>query len=180
MYIVSGCNGSGKSTFMRSVGEFESMPTVDPDALFVRLQSWRLVLAHLNDLIELRNDFVVETTLSGRRMLQRMREVRSSGFYIVVIFVGTSSPTLNVGRIDTRTRLGGHAISVDDVLRRWHSSRKNLREAAEIAHKIIILDNSSAVNRFSFVAEITDGVVLRNDSVPIWALDTLDEISSYR
>ena len=82
MYVVSGCNGSGKSTFMRSVGEFESMPTVDPDAMFVRLRSWRLVLAHLDDLIERRNDFVVETTLSGRRMMQRMRAVRASGFYL--------------------------------------------------------------------------------------------------
>ena len=180
MYVVSGCNGSGKSTFMRSVGEFESMPTVDPDAMFVRLRSWRLVLAHLDDLIERRNDFVVETTLSGRRMMQRMRAVRASGFYIVMIFIGTSSPALNVGRIDTRTRLGGHAISVDDILRRWHSSLKNLREAARIAHKIIVLDNSSTVKRFSFVAEIVDGLVSRNDSVPMWVLSTLDEINSCR
>ncbi len=97
-----------------------------------------------------------------------------------MIFIGTSSPALNVGRIDTRTRLGGHAISVDDILRRWHSSLKNLREAARIAHKIIVLDNSSTVKRFSFVAEIVDGLVSRNDSVPMWVLSTLDEINPCR
>lgn len=175
LYVVGGCNGSGKSTFMRAT--FHEIATIDPDTLFTELKSWKAVIAGVNSLLAERVDLAVETTLAGRTMLRKMRAARAVGYSVVLIFIGTSSPALNVGRISTRTELGGHAILTSDVRRRWRTVLAHLPQAVEIANRSIVLDNSSVAQRFMFVAELErDTIVERAPRIPTWARSALPQL----
>ncbi len=176
MYVVAGCNGSGKSTFMRSVTTFQAAQVIDPDALFAELGSWKAVVSCVDRTLAMRADLVLETTLAGRTILQKMHAAKANGYAIVLIFIGTATPVLNIGRIQTRTRLGGHVISAQDVQRRWHTSLDHLRPAARIADRILLLDNSSTRERFALVASIDHGAITRGQRTPRWAKAALSQI----
>jgi predicted ABC-type ATPase len=178
LIVVAGCNGSGKSTFIRSISHFlAGTNIIDPDVLFAELSSWKTVLTSIDDTLARRRDLVLETTLAGKTMLRRMRLAKSHSYEVTLIFIGTSSAALNVGRIMTRTRLGGHAISTEDVRRRWFSTLERLPMAVAIADRALLLDNSSSTERFAFVAELERGIVLRRaDTVPEWARSALPQV----
>ncbi len=166
---------------MRAVSAFRGMAVVDPDALFLELQSWKAVIAHVDDLIARRGDLMVETTLAGKTMLRKIRAAKAGGYEVMLVFIGTSSAALNVGRIETRTQLGGHAIAVADVRRRWKTTLEHLPDAVEIADRTLLLDNSSVTERFAFVAELEHGVYMgRAGRIPRWAKSALPQLERSR
>jgi predicted ABC-type ATPase len=160
---------------MRSAAAFrDGTVIIDPDELFAELGSWKAVLAKVDATLARRGDLVLETTLAGKTVLQRIRSARANGYAVTLIFIGTSNATLNIGRIATRTYTGGHAISTVDVRRRWSVTLEHLPIGIGIADRALLFDNSSSTQPFVFAAEIVRGVVLRRaDSIPDWAEQAL-------
>jgi predicted ABC-type ATPase len=77
LYVIAGCNGAGKTTFAKeflpSIGVIRflnadeiarGLSPLRPEA--VALKAGRLLLSELNELIERRETFSLESTLSGR------------------------------------------------------------------------------------------------------------------
>lgn len=174
LYVLAGCNGSGKTTLMHSCDLFRDVTKLDPDALFADFGSWEKVITRIDEALRSRHDIVLETTLSGRTILKRLALAKEHDYTIHLTFIGTSSATLNIGRIDTRTYLGGHAISAEDVQRRWSKALINLPTALALSDTGLVLDNSEDdEHRFTRVAKIQRGEVTIGEDIPDWLEEPL-------
>ena len=86
----------------------------------------RVMLERLQFLARERRDFAFETTLAGRGHARWLRELRSSGYRVHLIFVSLPDPDLAVARVAERVRQGGHHVPEDVVRRRFTAGLTNL------------------------------------------------------
>lgn len=113
LFIVSGANASGKTTFARTLDLLRQIPYVDPDELAPASQSLRagrVALSLRSTYLKERRTFAVETTLAGQSIRRLIRLADQLGYKIVLVYIGTNSPDINVGRILERQKAGGHAV----------------------------------------------------------------------
>jgi predicted ABC-type ATPase len=152
--FIAGANGSGKTTLTRwNVELFRDIPVLDPDSIGKALQPTasaafpiagaRQVLKAAIDHLQRAKSFAIETTLSGKNYLRMMRDARRSGFEVVLVYIGTESVEINLGRIRDRVLAGGHDVPETDVRRRYQRSFANLPIAVERADHTILFDNST-------------------------------------
>ena len=129
LYIISGCNGSGKTTasytllpdlldcreFVNSDEFAKSLSPFDPAAASVTAS--RYMLMKINYLLERRADFCVETTLATRSLLKIIQQAQGLGYEATVLYFWLNSPELAIQRVHDRVTAGGHNIP-DHVVRR--------------------------------------------------------------
>lgn len=112
--ILAGPNGGGKSTIYKNLnlpGVFvnadevaRTLDSANPEA--ISLQAGRQVLQTLQRLLEKRQDFVYETTLSSHQSVNLLRQVANAGYRTLVIFVALATPDLHVMRVAQRVSRG--------------------------------------------------------------------------
>jgi len=166
MYIIAGCNGSGKTTASYSLlpemfGRFDfvnadefakSLSPFDPSASFVSAS--RLMLIKINYMLDHRKDFCVETTLATRSLLKIIDQAKDLGYTITLMFFWLDSPELAIKRVHDRVLAGGHDIKEHVIRRRFDMGiRYFFDDYMEVADKWILADNSKPP--FSVVAEGT-------------------------
>jgi predicted ABC-type ATPase len=184
--VIAGPNGSGKSSLTAgNLDVFRQFPLLDPDAIARAIQvdpnsssalaAGRQVLNEAAAYLEAKQSFAVETTLSGHNYLHMMVAARERGFDVALIYVGTSSPEINVARVANRVALGGHDVPEVDIRRRYARSLLNLPIAVAQADVSIIFDNSTD-NGYQLVAVFDHGTAQWFREAPSWlaALTTKD------
>jgi predicted ABC-type ATPase len=189
LVIFAGPNGSGKSTFIsqlvagsraldfglpdRVINPDEYARAIEP--LFpdrVATEAARAVLRHRVELLAARLDFVIETTLSGYGELRLLREARSAGYEISLVYIATDDPRTNLLRIERRREEQNRDVSAVAVLRRFERSLRQLSDAVAQTDLAYIYDNSGS--DFAELARIRDGrIVWRADRMPDWATRAL-------
>jgi predicted ABC-type ATPase len=124
--LVAGPNGSGKSSLTSGNRDFFSAyPLLDPDVLAKTIQvdpanrspiaAGREVLIKVATFLQNGESFAIETTLSGKNYIETMREARTLGFAIRLVYVGTADVETNLVRIQRRFIGGGHHVPEADV-----------------------------------------------------------------
>lgn len=166
MYIISGCNGSGKTTasytllpemlncreFVNSDEFAKSLSPFDPSAASVAAS--RFMLMKINYLLERNEDFCVETTLATRSLLGIINEAHGKGYEVTLIYFWLSSPTIAIERVRARVAAGGHNIPDDVVKRRYLMGLNYFFEAySPVCDHWVLADNTT--NPFTIVAEGT-------------------------
>jgi predicted ABC-type ATPase len=133
---------------------FQDHPMLDPDALAKAIDitvgqgrsdidAGRSILKTAENLLRKQESFLVETTLSGHTYLRFVERARTVGYRIRLVYVGTGSVEINMERIRARVLKGGHDIPEADQRRRFPRSLANLPAALQLAHEVILYDNSS-------------------------------------
>ena len=152
--MLAGPNGSGKSTIARALLP-EDMPYLNADEIAkglrqgafiagVEVAAGRLLLERLDVLAAQRQDFAVETTLSGRALAGRLLRLREQGYHISLYFLYLPSPEMAVARVHQRVRTGGHSIPDNTVRRRWESGLRCFYDLYQpLADEWLVLDNTS-------------------------------------
>lgn len=144
--VFAGPNGSGKSTFTKKL--------LPADFLYVNADDIKKSL-HCTDLeaaqeaerlresyLACRYDFSFETVLSTERNLHLLSRAKSANYFIRCYYVLTSDPLINVYRVNSRVKLGGHDVPTDKIISRYYKSLalvKNLVPLCDVCH---IYDNS--------------------------------------
>ena len=175
--VIAGPNGSGKSTLTQSVRLEGSERLLDPDTLArglnpsnpsaAAIAAGREALKRTADFLNRGVSFAVETTLSSRGRLELMRDAKSRGYRIHLVFIGLDSPERCITRIRNRAARGGHFIPDADVRRRYFRSVSNAAEALQLADIAKFYDNSGARAQLILVAN--DGIVVwRAEPIPEW------------
>ena len=152
---------------------------LDPDAIAKSLQevagagnsdieAGKRVLRLAEDLIESRQTFTVETTLSGNTYLKMAARAKTAGFNLMVVFVGTSSVEINIERVKARVKKGGHDVPEEDQRRRYPRTLANMKRLLPDADLAVILDNSTARGH-TLVAFGHKGYMHWAEPVPDWA-----------
>jgi len=133
--IVSGPNGSGKTTIAREYLLTHNLEYLSADEIAeglpheslqeVRLQAGRLFFERIIENIQVGRSFLAETTLAGKGFRRIVAELKAAGYSVTLIFVFLDSADACVARIRERVRKGGHDVPEADIRRRYIRSINN-------------------------------------------------------
>jgi predicted ABC-type ATPase len=178
--LIAGANGAGKSTLTRGNPDiFSASFLLDPDTFTKPLSptsaaspitAGREVLRLARNYLAQRENFSIETTLSGKNYLEMMVSARTQGFEIVLVYIGTNSVEINLSRIAKRVLAGGHNVPEADVRRRFGRSFQNLPVAARRADHTLLFDNSTE-RGYQLLGILSPPVAQWFDPLPKWATD---------
>ena len=138
LYVISGCNGAGKTTASYTVlpeildcEEFinadeiaRGLSPFNPDK--VAIEAGRIMLAKINEFLKKGIDFAFETTLSSKSFFNTIKKAKENGYEITLLFFWLDSVELAIERVKTRVAEGGHDIPEKVIRRRYYSGIKNL------------------------------------------------------
>ena len=138
LYIISGCNGAGKTTASYTVlpeilhcKEFVNADEIarglspfNPEN--VAIEAGRLMLQRIEALLERGETFSIETTLATKSYINLVRRAQSKGYSVKVLFFWLNSPELAIQRVAERVAKGGHNIPEPVIRRRYTAGISNL------------------------------------------------------
>ncbi len=164
LYIIGGANGSGKTTVALQILPYvlEVFEYINADNIAagispfnsesVAIEAGRLMLQRLETLVNEKSDFAFETTLAARNFARFIRECKSQGYIINLIYFWLETPELAIARVRRRVASGGHNIPEDIIRRRYERGRRNLIDLyLPLCDTWIVYNNSK--NESQLVAE---------------------------
>ena len=169
LYIISGCNGSGKTTasysllpemlgcheFVNSDEFAKSLSPFDPSAASVSAS--RFMLMKINYLLEKKADFSIETTLATRSFVGIIRDAHALGYSVTILYFWLNSPELAIKRVRDRVAAGGHNIPEAVIRRRYLMGLQYFFETyCKLCERWVLADNSKTP--FTVVAEGGPGI----------------------
>ena len=89
------------------------------------MRAGRLMLEELNSHARKGSNFAFETTLSGQGCARMIRQWRTGGYSVTLIFLSLATPEEAISRVILRIGQGGHDIPRDVIRRRFASRSKN-------------------------------------------------------
>ena len=174
MYIISGCNGSGKTTasytllpelldcseFVNSDEFAKSLAPFHPETAYITAS--RYMLKKLRYLFSRREDFCIETTLATRSLLKMVRMAQDQGYFVTVVYLWLNDPQIAIQRVAARVEAGGHDVPPDVIRRRYYTGLEYFFTLYKPAcDKWMLVDNSEG--EFRIIAEGTDkGTTVRD------------------
>lgn len=138
LYIISGCNGAGKTTASYTVlpeildcKEFVNADEIarglspfNPES--VAIEAGRLMLSRIEELLRRNNSFSIETTLATKSYINLVHRAHAQGYTVRLLFFWLNSPELALQRIAERVAKGGHNIPEPIARRRYVAGINNL------------------------------------------------------
>lgn len=138
LYIISGCNGAGKTTASYTVlpeillcKEFvnadeiaKGLSPFNPESMAI--EAGRLMLKRMDELLAANVSFSIETTLATRSYTRLIKRAKSAGYKVSLIYFWLNSPELAVNRVLQRVNEGGHNVPIDVIYRRYKAGINNL------------------------------------------------------
>ena len=164
MYIISGCNGSGKTTasytllpelldcseFVNSDEFAKSLAPFHPETAYITAS--RYMLKKLRYLFTRREDFCIETTLATRSLIKMVRMAQDQGYFVTVVYLWLRDPEIAVKRVAARVEAGGHDVAPDVIRRRYYTGLEYFFDLySPVCDKWMLVDNSEA--DFRIIAE---------------------------
>ncbi len=133
-------------------------------------------------LMEQKISFTLETVMSHSSKVDLLAQAQALGYRTYLYFVATDDPAINISRVRSRVKLGGHAVPEDRIETRYHRSLGLLMDAIRHTNRAYVFDNSgdSQNKKHVWLAEITEGqkLELKSDRVPAWfKVAVLDKIA---
>ena len=155
LYIISGCNGAGKTTasytilpelldckeFVNADEIARGLSPFQPEK--VAFESGRIMLKRIDDLLNQNDNFAFETTLSTKSYKNKIIIAKEKGFTVTLIFFWLQNVELAKERVLTRVLEGGHNIEPEIIERRYINGIKNLFKIyLSIVDGLFVYDNS--------------------------------------
>ncbi len=157
-YIIAGPNGAGKTTFAKTFlpEEASCLNYVNADLIAeglspfkpesVAIESGKLLLKKLDDLVEKKESFAFETTLSGLSYIRRIKSWKSQGYEVILFFLKLPNEEMAVQRVKLRVAEGGHNIPEDVIKRRYKKGWQNLQNHYKhLVDSWVVFDNSGKI-----------------------------------
>lgn len=136
--IIAGPNGAGKTTFA-----LEYLPKVMHCSHFINadliaaglsplaperelIAASKIFLKEVKSCIFEKSDFAIETTLAGRSYLKLIKDLKSAGWRVELVYLALPDVEMSKQRVAERVQHGGHHISLKDIERRFPRSLNNL------------------------------------------------------
>ncbi|GAB2800398.1 zeta toxin family protein [Rhabdobacter roseus] len=179
LYIISGCNGAGKTTasytilpeilnckeFVNADEIAKGLSPFQPEK--VSLEAGRIMLQRIDFLLNIKANFAFETTLSTRSYVNTIKRAKENGYEVTLLYFWLNSQELAIERVKERVKEGGHNIPEQVIRRRYHKGIKNLLDLfIPIVDNWMIIDNSE--NPFIAVAEGQQGENMVIHDKNIW------------
>ena len=137
LYIISGCNGAGKTTASYTVLPeiLDCREFVNADEIArglspfnsesMAIEAGRLMLKRIEELLEKEETFSIETTLATKSYINLVRRAQAKEYSVKVLFFWLNSPELALQRVAERVAKGGHNIPEPVIRRRYVAGIRN-------------------------------------------------------
>lgn len=178
LYIISGSNGSGKTTASHTIlpemlkcEEFINADEIARDLSpfnpeKVAIEAGRIMLSKIARMINGQEDFAFETTLSTKSYVNTIQKAKENGFYITLIFFWLDSEELAIERVHTRVKEGGHNIPENIIKRRYISGIRNLFKLyLPICDYWIMFNNSTPIIKLIAEGNYENVLKIINNSI---------------
>lgn len=146
LLVFAGPNGSGKSTVTQRfgvVGKYvnadeikRALDCTDMDAAVIAERT-------RENLLNNKSDFTFETVLSTERNLKLIAKAKQNGYYVTCIYVLTSNPDINIMRVETRIKNGGHPVPPDKIRERYCRALRLFPVLVPLCDELWVFDNSA-------------------------------------
>lgn len=134
--IIAGANGVGKTTFAHEfLLEYPDYEFLNADEIakeispenpsMSKISAGKIFFKKLDEFVENKKSFLIESTLSGRYLIQFIKLLRDKHYQIRIVFVFVDSVEILIARIADRVKKGGHFVPEEDVRRRFKRGKDN-------------------------------------------------------
>lgn len=176
LYIISGCNGAGKTTasysllpemldcseFVNSDEFAKGLSPFNPEK--ASIQASRYMLLKIRYMLKKQRDFAVETTLATRTLLKTAKMAQSAGYTVTLLYFWLNSPELAIERVKARVETGGHNIPEETIRRRYQVGIDYFfHYYAPICERWILADNSQIPFRVIAEGSKDDVINIRDE-----------------
>ena len=175
--MFAGPNGSGKSTITQAFRDRGLIPAnyVNADEIAKTLagsleeigyQAAQMAEVQRQELMQQRQSLAFETVMSHPSKLALLEQASLLGYRVMLVFVGTNNPEINVERVALRVRQGGHDVPIDKIIARYDRALQLLPKAVELARVAYIFDNSQTAE---LMLQAIDGTLnILKQPLPNW------------
>jgi len=184
LWVLTGGNGAGKSTFYRTRLEPLGLPFVNADILAKKLfpdqaEGRSYEAAKIAETLRLKllkegRSFCFETVFSHPSKIDFIAQAKSMGYEVILVFIHLDNASLNQARVSQRVSEGGHHVPDNKVISRIPKVLKNIKQTIPLCDRCYLLDNTRLDNPFQQIAEISKGEVKpKTASLPLWGKNLL-------
>ena len=130
LYIFAGANGCGKTTIAKRITKELEISFINADEIAAKLSgqsnttAGRVFFKDFETKVEEGVSFAIESTLSGKTIVQRIQSARHRGFEVFIVYLFLNSPKTNIERVNERVKMNGHFVPHEDIIRRFYRSKK--------------------------------------------------------
>ena len=114
------------STFINADLIAAGLSPFDPEKASIR--AMRLMAEQMHACVRHRQDFAVESTLSGTTYARQIKYWQQVGYRVKIIFLKLDSEEMAIARVKHRVSLGGHNIPEEVICRRYRQGWQNFQE----------------------------------------------------
>lgn len=180
VFLIVGPNGAGKSTMYNAIIRPKiGAPFINADLIQkheLRDPSFEASITARDMAIERRAEFVkegksfvFETVFSHPTKLAEVGDFKAAGFNVVLYHIGLNSADLSVERVAQRVSRGGHDVPEDRIRGRFVRNKPFIKQAALLADRAFIYDNSVTGRALKLGVELEKGkVVSIGENLPKW------------
>jgi len=185
LIVFAGPNGSGKSTLVEEMRArdpgFPSLyinaddiareKNVGPREAAVEAMRQRAVA------VARRESFATETVMSTVEKIDFLKDAKRAGYKIALVYITTQSRKINLKRIETRVKTGGHDVPPEKTASRYDKSMAFLADALGIVDMATIYNNSFE-NPLLIAEKTKDGrlVIYPQEPPSIWNVEHIRKL----
>lgn len=187
LWLLTGGNGVGKSTFYYIFLESKGIKLVNADLIAKEVnpenpekfsyEAANLANQLMDDLLNHGISFCYETVFSHVSKIDRVAKAKALGYEIILVYIHLDTPELNEARVQQRVTEGGHNVPADKIHNRIPRTMKHIAKVLPLVNEARLLNNSSRNNAFQPVATVKLGTCKKEvNPLPKWAKDILSDI----
>lgn len=187
LVIFGGPNCSGKSTITTRYQQNIDFPTnyINPDVIAKTIDTdpdkvaYQAVFKAESAREELLNsgaNFAFETVMSHPSKIDFIKQAKDKGYYVMLVFVATVDPKINVARVAKRVDDGGHDVPINKIINRYHRVMNLLPFAIQLVDKALLFDNTYMPNLAAVIEN--NQLVYSARSIPNWVNKVLNDVNA--
>ncbi len=117
--------------------------------------------------VDMKENFSFETVFSHVSKIDILKKARQEGYRTYLYFIATNDPEMNVSRVESRVKHGGHNVPADKIVSRYYRSIENAAIALPYVNRAYFFDNSRSEP--ILFAESDEGTMhFYTDAPPRW------------
>ena len=175
--ILAGINGVGKTTLalklLEQYPELGYFINVDLIAAGLspqnvegqQVRAGRIFLQQMQMCIKQKQNFIFETTLSGKSYAKLITELQSTHWRVDLVYLYLASIQESFKRVAERVRHGGHDIPEATIKRRYPKSLHNLMHLyTPLCDNVYCFENGASGTRKNIFIKTEDNTIVYNQA----------------
>lgn len=144
--VFAGPNGSGKSTFTELLKPPIDYINADDIKKILKcsdLEAAQTAERQREEHLSKMEEFCFETVMSTERNLRLLQRAKEKGYFIRCYYILTADPIINIERVKSRVKEGGHDVPADKIISRYNRALNLAKYVVAVSDICHIYDNSN-------------------------------------